>query len=329
MISVVIPLYNAEKTLEACVNSVLSQSLQPTEILLVDDGSTDGTVEAAERICKEFHSVRLIQQEHAGTSSTRNRGLQEAKSEWVLLLDADDQLVEDALLALTENLGDTIDACYGRILRGNERKKHSNGSPLWLFDTSELLNKALANPTDMLTVHGWVFRRSVYMERGIFFDPGLRMGEDSDWLLRYLAACRGAVLIPAWVYRYSISPDSTINRWKPGQTDAYLDMLAVIGKTRVSQEENWPLFVLITLLLILTHDTFHPANPASRKAKFAEEIRLRDLPAIEKAFKCSTLSKLDIEKKIALFCLKKRWFRLAWIVVKLRQLQNAGRIDTE
>ena len=238
MISVVIPLYNAEKTLEACVNSVLSQSLQPTEILLVDDGSTDGTVEAAERICKEFQRVRLIQQEHAGTSSTRNRGLQEAKSEWVLLLDADDQLVEDALLALTENLGDTIDACYGRILRGNERKKHSNGSPLWLFDTSELLNKALANPTDMLTVHGWVFRRSVYIERGIFFDPGLRMGEDSDWLLRYLAACRGAVLIPAWVYRYSISPDSTINRWKPGQTDAYLDMLAVIGKTQVSQEDR-------------------------------------------------------------------------------------------
>ncbi len=322
-ISVVIPLYNAEKTLEVCISSVLNQSMQPVEIILVDDGSADGTVKAAEKLCERFPSVRLLQQKHEGTSATRNRGLLEAKSEWVLFLDADDQLAEGALLALTENLDETVDACCGRILRGNERKRHSKANPLRLLNTTELLNRALANPTDMLTIHGWVFRRSVYAEQGIFFNPILRMGEDSDWLLRYLAVCHGAVLIPAWVYRYSISPDSSIHCWKPGQTQAYLDMLDTIGRTSVCQEKNWPIFALTTLLLILTHDTFHPANPADRKEQFQETNRLRTLPVMEKAFRQAELSELGFGKRITLTWLKAKRYLPVWMAIKFRQWQNA------
>lgn len=322
-ISVVIPLYNAEKTLEVCVSSVLNQSLQPAEILLVDDGSVDGTLEVAEKLCEQFSNVHILRQNHGGTSAARNFGLREAKSEWILFLDADDQLVEGALLSLTENLNETVDACCGRILRGNERKKQSKRSPVWLLDTSALLNRALANPTDLLTIHGWIFRRSVYADQSIFFNPVLRMGEDSDWLLRYLTACQGAVLIPAWVYRYSISPDSSIHCWKPGQTQAYLDMLDTIGKTSISQEKNWPVFTLTTLLLILTHDTFHPANPASRKEQFQEINRLRTLPVMEKAFRQAELSKLDFGKRITLIWLKARQYLPVWGAIKFRQWQNA------
>ena len=321
-ISVVIPLYNAEKTLEVCVSSVLNQSLQPAEILLVDDGSTDGTVKTAEKLCERFSVVRLLRQNHGGTSAARNCGLREAKSEWILFLDADDQLVEDALLNLTENLDETVDACCGRILRGNEQKKQSKADSVWLSDTSALLNRVMANPTDLLTIHGWVFRRSVCIEREIFLNPTLRMGEDTDWVLRYLTVCRGVVLIPNWVYRYSICPDSTIHRWKTGQTEEYLAVLDAIGKTSARQEKNWPICVLTTLLLILTHVTFHPANPASRTEQLREIKRLRFLPVMEDAFRQADFSVLSLPKRVTLICLKARWYGPVRLAVKLRQLHN-------
>lgn len=329
MISVIIPLHNAEKTIDTCIDSVLGQSVQPKEILLIDDGSTDGTVEAAEKWCRRAANIRLLREVHAGVSKTRNRGLLEAEGEWILFLDADDQLAEDALAALSAHLDDTVDACCGRILRGTEQKKSVPKHTDCLYDTSALLNRALAEPTDLLTIHGWVFRRSVCIEQDVFFHHRLRLGEDSDWVLRYLTVCRGAALIPEWVYRYSISPESTINNWKPGQKEAYLEMLDVIGNSSVGQEKNWPLFVLTVLLLILTHDTFHPANPANRKVRYQEIRRLRTLPVMEAAFRSADLSELGIAKRITLAWLKAKWYLLTWAAVWLRQRQNARRMDQQ
>ena len=91
-ISVVIPLYNKELEVERALRSVLSQSLMPGEIIVVDDGSTDGSRAIVERVMSENIGVniRLIVQENAGVSAARNRGIQEAKGDYVALLDADD-----------------------------------------------------------------------------------------------------------------------------------------------------------------------------------------------------------------------------------------------
>ena len=86
-ISVVIPCYNKEPFLAETLGSVLSQTLQPAEILLIDDGSTDASAEVARRFEPD---VTLLPQENAGMSAARNRGIREATGEWVALLDADD-----------------------------------------------------------------------------------------------------------------------------------------------------------------------------------------------------------------------------------------------
>ena len=92
-ISVIIPVYNNGSTLEACVASVTRQAFQPLEILLVDDGSPEGTAEA-EKLEREESRVRLLRHEHGGVAYARNRGLQEARGEWILFLDADDRMAE-------------------------------------------------------------------------------------------------------------------------------------------------------------------------------------------------------------------------------------------
>lgn len=318
-------MYNACKTIERCVKSICASRAESIEILLVDDASTDNTWEQASKLAQSNPSIRLIQQAHAGASEARNRGIREAQGEWILFLDADDSLLDDAIPILTENADESIDACCGRIVRGTEAVRGKNSTQFLKTNPHDLLNFALSDPTNRLTLHGWLFRRSICVEFGIWFNPSFRLSEDSDWVLRFLSACRGAKFIGNPVYRYTISPESTIHRWKPGQMQAYLDMLAEINQSSVSSESNWPLFVLTTLLLILTHDTFHPAKPTKLRAQLSEAKMLRSLPVFEDAFRLADLSKLGPGRRMILSCLKARLYLLVWMAVKLRQTHNMKR----
>src|SRR5919112_554735 len=95
LVSVIIPCYNHAHYLDQAIESVLNQSYRNFEIIVVDDGSTDETSVVASR----YERVRLFQQENQGLSGARNRGLGEAKGEYVVFLDADDRLVPGALEA--------------------------------------------------------------------------------------------------------------------------------------------------------------------------------------------------------------------------------------
>ena len=94
-ISVIIPLYNKEKIVERSVNSVLNQSFNDFELIIVDDGSTDKSFEIVNKIKDD--RIKLIKQKNAGPSAARNRGVKESKTDWVLFLDSDDELLKDAL----------------------------------------------------------------------------------------------------------------------------------------------------------------------------------------------------------------------------------------
>ena len=95
MISIVIPLYNKEASIKQSLKSVLSQSYDDFEVVIVDDGSADGSVAVVEAI--NDPRIRLIKQENGGPSKARNTGVKNAKGEWILFLDADDEMLPGAL----------------------------------------------------------------------------------------------------------------------------------------------------------------------------------------------------------------------------------------
>ena len=95
LISVIIPLYNKESSIAQTLQSVFSQEYSDFEIVVVDDGSTDNSVEIVEAICDS--RIRLIKQENGGPSKARNTGVKYAKGDWVVMLDADDELLPNAL----------------------------------------------------------------------------------------------------------------------------------------------------------------------------------------------------------------------------------------
>ncbi len=100
MISVIIPLYNKETAVEHSVRSVLNQSYQDFELIIVDDGSIDNSLDVVRRI--QDDRIIIIEQENGGPSKARNTGVRHAKGEWIVFLDADDELLPDALQIMIE-----------------------------------------------------------------------------------------------------------------------------------------------------------------------------------------------------------------------------------
>ena len=101
-ISIVVPVYNAEKELQRCVDSILGQSFSDWELLLIDDGSRDGSPALCDRLAQRDPRVRVCHKENGGVSSARNRGLREASGEYIMFADADDSCPPDMVQTAVE-----------------------------------------------------------------------------------------------------------------------------------------------------------------------------------------------------------------------------------
>ena len=100
-ISIIIPVYNVEKYLDECINSAVNQTFDDIEIICVNDGSTDGSLEIIEKHASKDKRIRIISQEHKGVGSARNAGLDAAKGKYIYFMDSDDYVELNALKRIT------------------------------------------------------------------------------------------------------------------------------------------------------------------------------------------------------------------------------------
>lgn len=114
-ISVIIPVYNVEAYLEACINSILNQTCLPDEIILVDDGSTDCSGSICDAFSANSDMIRVIHQPNGGLSDARNAGIREAKSDYLMFLDSDDTILPDAI----ERLSSVVVQYHPEVVVGN------------------------------------------------------------------------------------------------------------------------------------------------------------------------------------------------------------------
>ena len=118
-ISIIIPLYNKEAAIERTIQSVLCQEFHDFELIVVNDGSTDHSLDVVKGISDE--RIRIINQQNSGVSAARNRGMNEANGEYVLFLDADDNLLENALNLIS--CADGYDVVFGSFVQTDSRGK--------------------------------------------------------------------------------------------------------------------------------------------------------------------------------------------------------------
>lgn len=173
MISIIIPLYNKEHCIRETLFSVLSQSYKDFEIVIVNDGSKDSSKEVVESI--EDSRIRLINKENEGVSKARNRGIKEAKGEWVFFLDADDLMSEGCLQALVD-LGNQYP--QAKILSGNFITQKEDKE----IKSSTINERCLiSNPYELIWKEKWHFRLGSFMAKSEIlplFPDEIAKGED-------------------------------------------------------------------------------------------------------------------------------------------------------
>lgn len=208
MVSVIMPAYNAAATLEASAKSVLSQSFRDLELIIVDDGSIDGTASICRRLSARDERVRSISTANFGPASARNTGLDMAKGKYLTLADSDDlllpEMLEEMVRAAEETKADAV-VCGASIEYpnggGTERQLRFGESGLYKGeDLARLFD--LEPMTIFFSGWGKLYRRDIIEENGIRMDIAYRITEDTDFAMRYLTNCASVCLIDKCFYRY-------------------------------------------------------------------------------------------------------------------------------
>lgn len=196
-VSIIIPVYNAESTLERAVSSVRNSTHTDVEIIIVDDGSVDGSIALIDKLKKMDKRIIALNQNHCGVSCARNAGIQHATGEFILFLDSDDYFSADGLQAIVDALDDSMDMlmyhCYLHNKDYPDGKKMNVKSEIW--NCRERFLESFLFPKKAMSVWSKAYRRSVILEHNISFHADLMAYEDLLFNVNYLKKCRRAVVI--------------------------------------------------------------------------------------------------------------------------------------
>ena len=222
-ISIIIPVYNAERFLDRCLGSVLGQTYESIEVVAVNDGSKDGSLAVLRAYAEKDSRIHIVDQENAGVATARNVGLANASGDYILFVDADDWIEKDmtaSLLSLLEGTPEAdIAVCAGdpaehpgEVVRVADPKVEiwNSGRQKKEFLTHQQLQGMLWNK---------LIRASLF--QGLSFDRSVGYGEDAQIMWKVLSRCRNMVLTNQVYYHHVIEPTSISNqRFSPKKYSA-------------------------------------------------------------------------------------------------------------
>lgn len=218
ILSIIVPIYNSENYLEQCINSLLRQTYRNIEIILVDDGSTDRSSEICDNYEKKDARIKVVHKKNGGVSSARNVGIHIASGEYVIFVDSDDWLDEDAC----QKIAGEIEEPYEWYLWSSKRFTNSQvkkAPPMEKWDSYEsLIADIISTSRNPYLRAPWA---KVYLRtklEQVQFPENIYIGEDACLLLDYVAVLLSLetikVINDGWYY-YRDNPNSAVNKYKP------------------------------------------------------------------------------------------------------------------
>ena len=245
IVSIIVPVYNVETTLERCVRSLSAQTYQNIEIILVNDGSLDHSLEICRRLAGEDGRIRVIDQPNGGISAARNAGLDMARGELIMFCDSDDWVEPDWCESMV-GIYKPGDLVICEIDRNDVHVEHD--TELLEAERREILyNSRLSN-----YVWNKLFQRSVIEEAGLRFQVGQTPGEDICFVLAYLCRIEGKLrFLFRELYHYDLSTVGSLSKRIPTleQIDTYyrlmkepmlkLGAMDAYGERDIRNRMNW------------------------------------------------------------------------------------------
>ena len=256
MVSIIVPVYNIEKYLTHCVESLVAQTHSDIQIVLVNDGSTDGSGALCDALAKTDHRIRVVHKPNGGLSDARNAGLDVVDGQWILFVDGDDYLAPravESLLAAAEPEADFVQFHY------QETEDLS-----WLPAPEQTANPVIV--TNQADMWRWLYEKGGVaassctklwagrLFQNLRFQKGIRH-EDEELINRILPLCHKAVYTDLVLYGYVMRPGSIIHSgFNPKSMDIFpimearVQVLEQAGLTELVRVTRERMFVTATML---------------------------------------------------------------------------------
>lgn len=326
LISVIVPVYNVEKYLRQCVDSIINQSYKNLQIILIDDGSKDKSGKICDEYAKKDKRIEVIHKENAGVSAARNTGLDNAKGEWVTFIDSDDWIEKNFCCVLYKK---AIEEEADIVLCEYNRRIEKNIDRIELTSKEEIINSGmhLQNALTPQTGCGYctmkLIKKSIIKDR---FDESLEVAEDALFSIQLSNKLNKEVILRKALYNYRMNRESAVKRYDEKYPQKYLKAIKKIRRYLEEQHseketiQNYHNFVAYHVMLIAVNYCYHPENKQKHKLlilkKVCEQEDFKD--GIEK----SNYDGLSLTRKITLFTLKHKLYLITGLICKVRQMQN-------
>lgn len=319
MISIIVPIYNSEKYLRKCIDSILKQTYKDFELILVNDGSSDNSLV----ICKGYndHRIRIISTENSGVSNARNMGIDIAQGEYIAFVDSDDSLPENALLKLHKTMIEhNCDMVLGSycLVYGNNCVPHSQrlkpGAYLFRNLHNIMIDDGTLSGFLIGSVWGTLYRTKIIRQHNILFNRNIKNNEDGLFNFEYALHAQTLFVIKDNVYYYHQYKNSSRSREKTSQVyndQIYKYICSIIHDRNRYNIDNQFLKRNVSLAL---WDILSCSYPWKQGVNFIKE-RIRD-PKVTQGIQEIEYQKLTFHKRVVFLLIKWHSYNMLYILVK-------------
>lgn len=334
-VSVIVPVYRAEDFLRRCTDSILGQTFSDFELLLVEDGSPDGSGALCDAIAAEDTRVRVFHKENGGVSSARNLGMEEAKGRFLAFADADDWFAPNALETLygiaVESGADTAGCAHYKAEPSGELTVEAGALPAGVYGEEKLregivyrlLGDRLGKQEELLNGFVWrfLFSKEIILREHIRF-LGAYL-EDELFLLEYFCHAKKLAMTDKPLYYYLQNPESVTRNYLP----EYLQTFGRVMEAKESLANRFSLDSARPLwrensnwsgLLIAVGNEYAPRNPASFWNKRKKVKQMTQHPHMQKAMKAIKPKGLSRNKQMVADLLLRRQFFLLTLLYAIK-----------
>lgn len=340
-ISVIVPIYNTEHALiRRCVKSILDQTYQFLELVIVDDGSTHETGNFCDQISKHDSRVRVIHQKNKGLSAARNCGVKNSTGDYITFVDSDDWIERSFITTLLlYNQGKSFDIIIGKIQRDFPNKVIKNKYPFFdrevikADDRSVLLSRVLDFNSNIFDAPAKLINRNFLLNNHLEHDESLNQGaEGVEFNFRMFSIAQKIIFCDQFLYHYVINSDSITKT--PSFTNDMLTIkcfesikheisrLIINNTDRVSLYYDVDTRMLYVLVNILISSVFHPNNLITYQEKRSQLKRLRYLKIVKEALKNGDRKRVGILRNIVLKSFELHFNIGLSFAAKVRYYQN-------
>lgn len=234
MLSVIVPIYNMSKYLDRCINSLINQNYKKMEIILIDDGSTDNSMEICKYYAEKYTNIRIYSKENTGLGATRNYGIPLAKGEYVGFVDSDDYIdcnMYEHLMNITKNNNCDIGVCgYEEIYSDTKISTYSDVKPDFIIedDKIEIIKKYLLLK---IPTFAWnkIYKRDFLLEFGVKFSEGCYY-EDINMVAKALHYCNKVAITENKYYKYFQRNNSIMHTYTEKHLTDYIEQISEFYK---------------------------------------------------------------------------------------------------